>query len=84
MTRPIDCVYFGEQLDSLMTGQLPDDARSQLRAHAADCQDCSMALRIQEHLLEPSLESIQAEAVCQACDKVLARRVQEAAGRLAA
>jgi hypothetical protein len=61
MTRPIDCVYFGEQLDALMEGTLPDDAKAHLRAHAAECAECSTALRIQDHLLGPPLDSIEAE-----------------------
>ena len=77
MTRPIDCVYFGEQLDALMKGHLPEDARAQLRAHAGECQECSMALRIQEHLLEPSLESIEAEVPQEHLDSMWPR-VEEA------
>lgn len=60
MTRPIDCVYFDEQLDALMRGKLPDDAKGQLVAHAAECTECSMTLRIQKHLLDEPLEALEA------------------------
>lgn len=59
-TKPIDCQIFGDQLDALIQGDLPEEGMRQLRLHAGECPQCRMQLRVQEHLLEPSLGELEA------------------------
>jgi len=52
---------FGDQLDSLVRGELPEDGVAQLRGHAAVCGECASLLRMQEHLVTPSLAELEAQ-----------------------
>ena len=61
MIKAVDCQVFEDQLDALVREALPQEGKRQLRLHAADCPDCAMQLRVQEHLLGPSLEELEAQ-----------------------
>lgn len=61
MSKAVDCQVFEDQLDALVREALPQEGKRQLRLHAADCPDCAMQLRVQEHLLGPSLEELEAQ-----------------------
>jgi hypothetical protein len=52
---------FGDQLDVLVEGGLSEDGMRQLRHHAAGCTECSMQLKVKEHLMGPSLADLEAE-----------------------
>jgi hypothetical protein len=54
----VDCRVFEEQLDGLVAGELTDDGVRNLRAHALECPDCAMLLKVHEHLFLPSLEEL--------------------------
>jgi len=58
--KEIDCQVFGDQLDALLGGSLPDEGMGQLQVHALTCPDCAMLLRVQEHLAFPSLGDMEA------------------------
>lgn len=60
MTGPVDCQVFGDQMDALVRGTLPAEGARQLRLHASECQACALQLRVQEHLVGPSLEALEA------------------------
>jgi hypothetical protein len=60
MNKDVDCQVFGDQLDALVRGELPEEGVRQLRLHAESCPDCAMQLRVQEHLILPSLEELEA------------------------
>jgi hypothetical protein len=55
----VDCQVFRDQLEVLVAGRLPPDAVVQLRAHAAECADCELQLKVYRHLAEPSLEELE-------------------------
>ncbi|MGW8266396.1 MAG: hypothetical protein ACWGSQ_08515 [Longimicrobiales bacterium] len=57
----VDCQVFGDQLDGLVRGDLPHEGERQLRLHAEACPECAMQLRVQEHLVRPSLEELEAQ-----------------------
>lgn len=57
----VDCQVFGDQLDGLVRGDLPHEGKRQLRLHAEACPECAMQLRVQEHLVRPSLEELEAK-----------------------
>lgn len=57
--RPVDCRVFEDQLDALVRGTLPDEGRRHLLLHADACPDCAIQLRVQEHLVRPSLEELE-------------------------
>jgi hypothetical protein len=57
----VDCTVFEDQLDSLVRGELPEAGVAQLRAHAAECAECATQLRMQEHLVTPSLAHLEAQ-----------------------
>jgi len=59
MNKSVDCRIFADQLDALVRGRLPDEGMRQLRIHAESCAECGLQLKVQEHLLEPSLETLQ-------------------------
>ena len=61
MKKDVDCQIFEDQLDGLVKGTLPEEGARQLRIHAASCPDCSMLLRVQEHLALPALEELEAQ-----------------------
>ena len=56
----VDCTVFGDQLDSLVRGDLPDTGVGQMRRHAGECPECAALLRMQEHLVTPSLADLEA------------------------
>ena len=58
--KDVDCLMFEDQLDALVEGSLPDEGLEQLRIHALSCPDCSMLLKVKEHLALPSLEELEA------------------------
>lgn len=60
MKKDVDCLIFEDQLDALVDGGLPDEGMDQLRLHALSCPDCSMLLKVKEHLALPSLEELEA------------------------
>ena len=60
MKKDVDCQVFEDQLDALVRAELPAEGMRQLRVHAGMCADCAMALKVQEHLLGPSLEELEA------------------------
>jgi hypothetical protein len=60
MSKDVDCQVFGDQLDALVKGTLPEEGMRQLRLHAESCPECAMQLRVQEHLALPSLEELEA------------------------
>jgi hypothetical protein len=60
MSKDVDCQVFGDQLDALVKGTLPEEGMRQLRLHAETCPECAMQLRVQEHLVFPSLEELEA------------------------
>jgi len=60
MSKDVDCQVFGDQLDALVKGTLPDEGMRQLRLHADTCLECATQLRVQEHLARPSLEELEA------------------------
>lgn len=55
----VDCTVFGDQLDSLVRGELPEAGVAQLHGHASACPDCGALLRMQEHLVRPSLAELE-------------------------
>ena len=59
--RPVDCQIFADQLDSLVRGELSGEGMRHLRIHAESCAECGMQLRVQEHLVEPSLEQLETQ-----------------------
>lgn len=61
MMDRIDCQVFEDQLDALARDELPAEAIAQLRGHAERCADCATQLRVQEHLVTPSLGALEAE-----------------------
>jgi hypothetical protein len=61
VSQDVDCQVFGDQLDALVRGELPGDGMRQLRAHAEACPECAMQLRVQEHLVRPSLTDLEAQ-----------------------
>ena len=60
MSKDVDCQVFEDQLDALVMGTLPEEGRRQLRLHAETCPECAMQVRVQEHLVLPSLEELEA------------------------
>ena len=54
-----DCQVFADQLDALVRGALPEEGVRQLRLHAGSCADCATLLKVQEHLVHPSLEDLE-------------------------
>lgn len=61
MTDRVDCQVFEDQLDSLVRGELEDEYLPQLQRHAAGCPECGTLLRVQQHLVTPSLEALEAQ-----------------------
>ena len=61
VSKAVDCLVFEDQLDALVREKLPEEGLDQLRSHAAECPDCGMQLKVQEHLVGPSLEALEAE-----------------------
>jgi hypothetical protein len=61
MDKKVDCQFFEDQLDALVRGELPDEGGHILRLHADSCPTCAMQLKVQEHLLGPSLEELEAQ-----------------------
>jgi hypothetical protein len=57
--KDVDCRVFEDQLDSLIDGTLPEEGIDQMQLHAQGCPDCSMLLRVKEHLFLPSLEELE-------------------------
>ena len=57
----VDCTVFGDQLDSLVRGELPEAGVALLRGHAAACSECASLLRMQERLVTPSLAELEAQ-----------------------
>ncbi len=74
MKKDIDCRVFEDQLDSLVSGSLPEDGIDQLKLHASSCHACMMLFRVKEHLLTPSLgdleESVPEEMVASMWQRV--------------
>lgn len=60
MKNDVDCQVFEDQLDGLVRGDLPGEGERQLRLHAEACPECAMQLRVQEHLVRPSLAELEA------------------------
>jgi len=56
----VDCRVFGDQLDALVRGELPEEGMRQLRLHAGICPECAMQLRVHEHLSSPTLAELEA------------------------
>jgi hypothetical protein len=61
VSKDVDCQVFGDQLDVLVEGGLSEDGIRQLRHHAAECTECSMQLKVKEHLMGPSLAELESE-----------------------
>lgn len=59
MNKPLDCQVFADQLDALVRGELPEEGMRQLRIHAEGCPECGLQLKVQEHLVEPELGSLE-------------------------
>lgn len=59
MLRDVDCQVFEDQLDALVRGDLPEEGMRQLRIHADMCPQCAIQLKVQEHLVGPSLEELE-------------------------
>lgn len=59
MKKEVDCLIFEDQLDAFVAGSLPPEGVEQLRLHALSCPDCSMLLKVKEHLDLPSLEDLE-------------------------
>jgi hypothetical protein len=57
--KRVDCQFFQDQLDALIRGRLPDEGVRHLHLHADSCPECAMQLKVQEHLLGPSLEELE-------------------------
>jgi hypothetical protein len=77
--KSVDCQVFGDQLDSLARGELPEEGRRQLLLHAEECPDCAMQLKVQEHLLGPTLRELE-EAVPEALLHTVWPKVREGMG----
>jgi hypothetical protein len=73
VTRDIDCQVFDDQLGALLQDTLPEEGKRQLRLHAARCLDCAMQLRVQEHLVLPSLEELEAAVPSELVDSLWPR-----------
>ena len=71
--KDVDCRVFEDQLDSLMEGTLPAEGIDQLQLHAEECPDCSMLLRVKEHLSLPSLEELEATVPHELLESILPR-----------
>ena len=56
MSKDVDCQVFRDQLDALVQGALPEEGARQLRLHVADCPECAMQLKVQEHLVIGCIE----------------------------
>ena len=61
MIKDVDCQVFGDQLDGLVRGDLPAEGERLLRLHAEICPGCATQLRVQEHLVQPSLAELEAQ-----------------------
>jgi hypothetical protein len=61
VSKDVDCQVFRDQLDALVQGALPEEGARQLRLHVADCPECAMQLKVQEHLAGPSLAELEAQ-----------------------
>jgi hypothetical protein len=57
----VDCQIFGDQLDVLVRGELPEEGMRHLRLHADGCQECAMQLKVQETVVGPSLKELEAQ-----------------------
>jgi len=75
--KNVDCRVFEDQLDTLIAGSLPEEGMEQLLLHAGDCPDCSMLLRVKEHLSLPSLEELEAAVPEALLGSILPRVVRE-------
>lgn len=62
VSKAVDCQVFEDQLDALVRETLPPEGKRQLHLHATECPGCAMQLKVQEHLLGPSLEALEAQA----------------------
>lgn len=60
MTGTIDCQIFGDQLDSLKRGALPDEMVELLFHHAESCPDCATLLGMVERLSGMSAPELEA------------------------
>lgn len=60
MTGSIDCRIFADQLDALVRGALPEEGMRHLLLHAEACSGCATQMKIQEHLVHPSLHELEA------------------------
>jgi hypothetical protein len=58
--KDVDCQVFGDQLEALVEGTLPEEGRRQLLLHAETCPDCAMELRVHRSLVGPTLEELEA------------------------
>jgi hypothetical protein len=60
VNKDVDCRVFEDQLDSLISGELSEEGAHHLRRHALVCPDCTMLLKVQEHMALPSLAELSA------------------------
>jgi hypothetical protein len=75
--KDVDCRVFEDQLDALMAGTLPKEGIGQLQLHAQDCPDCSMLLRVKEHLSLPTLKELEKAVPKGFLDSILPRVARE-------
>ncbi|MGD2121086.1 MAG: zf-HC2 domain-containing protein [Gemmatimonadota bacterium] len=78
--KDVDCRVFEDQLDALMAGTLPEEGMGQLQLHAQSCPDCSMLLRVKEHLSVPSLEELEGAVPEELLGSILPRVERELEG----
>ena len=50
MNEKVDCRVFQDQLEALVNGDLGEEGAESLRGHALTCPDCSMLLKVHEHV----------------------------------
>jgi hypothetical protein len=79
--KDVDCLIFEDQLDALVEGGLPDEGLKQLRIHALSCPDCSMLLKVKEHLALPSLEKLEEAVPVELMDTIWPRVEGELRGK---
>jgi hypothetical protein len=61
MKDSVDCQVFSDQLERLLEGTLPDQARRLLQDHADHCSSCATQLRVKGHLSHPSLAELETQ-----------------------
>jgi hypothetical protein len=59
VSEPIHCRDFQRKLDERSAGNLSAEDERLLRAHGENCPDCTMLLRMQEHLAALSSEELE-------------------------